>query len=94
MQMCQWHFQQMEPAVKHHKSINSQQIRRLFGVVLPRWGDCGVCHVLCQQTVETMAWLTFLTVVKLVKLTGFGLALAEDQVVSDVTIRVVGRFPL
>lgn len=58
------------------------------------WRDCGACHVLCQQSVETMAWLTFLTVVKLVKLTGFGLALAEDQVVSDVTIGVVGRFPL
>lgn len=38
--------------------------------------------------------LTFLTVVKLVKLAGFRLALAEDQVVSDVPVGVVGRFPL
>lgn len=46
------------------------------------------------ETVVFVLRLTFLTVVKLVKLTGFGLALAEDQVMSDVTIRVIGRFPL
>lgn len=45
-------------------------------------------------TVDFALRLTFLAVVKLVKLTGFGLALAEDQVVSDVTIQVIGRFPL
>lgn len=43
-----------------------------------------------QQTM----WLTLLTVVKLVKLTGFRLALAKDQVVSDVSVGIVGRFPL
>lgn len=39
-------------------------------------------------------WLTLLTVVELVKLTGFGLALAKDQVVSDVSVGVIGGFPL
>lgn len=39
-------------------------------------------------------WLTLLTVVKLVELAGFRLALAEDQVVGDVAVGVVGRFPL
>lgn len=39
-------------------------------------------------------WLTLLTVVKLVKLAGFRLALAVDQVVSDVAVGVIGRFPL
>lgn len=38
--------------------------------------------------------LTFLTVVKLVELNGFGLTLAEDQVVSDIAVRVIWRFPL
>lgn len=42
---------------------------------------------------QTM-WLTLLTVVKLVKLAGFRLALAVDQVVSDVAVGVIGRFPL
>lgn len=54
---------------------------------------CLSC-LMSADSVEMTVWLTFLTVVKLVKLTGFGLALAEDQVVSDITIRVVGRFPL
>lgn len=39
-------------------------------------------------------WLTLLTVVELVELTRFRLPLAKHQVVSDVSIRVVGRFPL
>lgn len=39
-------------------------------------------------------WLTLLTVVKLVKLAGFRLALAKDQVVSDVAVGVIRRFPL
>lgn len=43
---------------------------------------------------EQMLLLTFLTVVKLVKLAGFTLALAKNQVVSDVAIGVIGRFPL
>lgn len=42
---------------------------------------------------QTM-WLTLLAVVELVELAGLGLALAEDQVVSDVAIGVIGRFPL
>lgn len=48
-----------------------------------------------QQAVQgTSARLTFLTVVKLVQLTGFRLALAKDQVVSDVPVGLIGRFPL
>lgn len=39
-------------------------------------------------------WLTLLAVVKLVKLAGLGLTLAKDQVVSDVAVGVIGRFPL
>lgn len=46
------------------------------------------------ESAETIAWLTFLTVVKLVKLAGFRLALAKDQVVSDVPVGLIGRFPL
>lgn len=46
------------------------------------------------ERAETSAWLTFLTVVKLVKLTGFRLALAEDQVVGDVPVGFIGKFPL
>lgn len=42
---------------------------------------------------QTM-WLTLLAVVKLVELAGFRLALAEDQVVSDVAVGVIWRFPL
>lgn len=44
--------------------------------------------------VEQTMWLTLLTVVELVKLTGFRLTLAKDQVVSDVSVGIVGRFPL
>lgn len=39
-------------------------------------------------------WLTLLTVVELVELTRFRLPLAKNQVVSDVSIGVVGRLPL
>ena len=46
-----------------------------------------------QQTTTTMR-LTLLTVVELVELDGFRLPLTEDQVVGDVTVGVVGRFPL
>lgn len=38
--------------------------------------------------------LTLLAVVKLVKLAGLRLALAKNQVVSDVAVGVIGRFPL
>lgn len=73
-----------------------KQIRQLACVV--RW---RVVRLLTLVTVlrsaeraGTTAWLTFLTVVKLVKLAGFRLALAKDQVVSDVPVGFVGRFPL
>lgn len=48
-----------------------------------------------EQTMwKETKWLTLLTVVELVELTRFRLPLAKNQVVSDVSIGVVGRFPL
>lgn len=74
-------------------------------LLMKRWHDIlSVSHSQTHKTTETdtdtttgqpqTMWLTLLTVVKLVELAGFGLALAEDQVVSDVAVGVVGRFPL
>lgn len=52
------------------------------------------CVLRSAASAGAIARLTFLTVVKLVKLAGFVLALAEHQVVSDVPVGLVGRLPL